>query len=188
MNTQGQPDWQVLIGAVSSWIVPALFLIIVIYGYLKKVAVYEVFIEGAKEGFTTAINIIPYLVAIFAAIALFQASGAMKFVADTVALIVSPAVMPSDVLLMALIKPLSGSGARGFMLDIFQRFGVDSYAGFLASTIQGSTETTFYVIAVYFGAVGVKNARYTVAVGLIAELVAVVVSIALSYMWWHAGR
>ncbi len=129
--------------------------------------------------------IIPYLIAIFAAIALFRASGALNFVAGAFGAIVAPAVMPAEVLMMALIKPMSGSGARGLMLDVFNNYGVDSYSGFLASAVQGSTETTFYVVAVYFGSVGIRNTRYTVGVGLFAELVAVVVSTILSYLYWQ---
>jgi spore maturation protein B len=173
---------------LSSWIVPALILFVVTYAYIKKVRVYEVFVEGAKEGFDTAVMIIPYLVAIFAAIALFRASGALDFLGSAVGNIISPSVLPPEVLIMSLMKPMSGSGARGMMLDVFSRYGVDSYPGFLASAVQGSTETTFYVIAVYFGAIGVKNTRYTIGVGLAAEVVAVVVGVVCSVIYWRASH
>lgn len=173
--------------AFSNWVVPAIILFIVTYGYLKKVKVYETFVEGAKEGFTTAVMIIPYLVVIFTAIALFRVSGAWDFVArDVLGRIIPSTVVPGDIISLALIKPLSGSAARGVMLDIFQRHGPDSLTGFMASTIQGSTETTFYVIAVYFGAVGVSKTRYTVGVGLFAEFVAIVISIFLAHLWFTA--
>ncbi len=176
-----------ILSAFSSWVVPLLILFVVTYGYLKKVAVYEQFVEGAKEGFTTAIMIIPYLIAIFAAIAIFRVSGALQFIGGALGSIVSTDVLPTEVFIMSLMKPMSGSGARGLMLDVFGRYGVDSYPGFLASAIQGSTETTFYVVAVYFGSVGVRNTRYTVGVGLFAELVAVVVSTVLAYLYWQTA-
>jgi len=182
------PGWQLFSEMSSGWMIPLIILFVVTYAYLKKVKVYEVFVEGAKEGFGVAVMIIPYLVAIFAAIALFRASGALEYVARAFATLVAPSVMPAEVLMMALIKPMSGSGARGLMVDVFGQYGVDSYPSFLASAIQGSTETTFYVIAVYFGAVNVRNTRYTVGVGLFAELVAVVVATVLSYLYWHMGE
>lgn len=182
------PGWQILSELTSSWMIPIIILLIVTIAYVRKVKVYEVFVEGAKEGFGVAVLIIPYLIAIFAAIALFRASGALDYVAKAFAQVVAPSVMPAEVFMMALIKPMSGSGARGLMMDIFGQYGVDSYPGFLASAVQGSTETTFYVIAVYFGAVNVRNTRYTVGVGLIAEFVAVAVSTFLAYMYFSTTR
>jgi len=180
------PGWQIVSESVSSWVIPFIVLFVVLFSYARKVRVYEVFIEGAKEGFQVAVMIIPYLVAIFMAIALFRSSGALKFVGEWAGHIIPTSVMPTEVLMMALLKPMSGSGARGLMIDAFNQYGVDSYAGFLASAIQGSTETTFYVIAVYFGAVGIKNGRYVVTVGLIAEFVAVTLAVILSWLWFHA--
>jgi spore maturation protein SpmB len=182
------PGWQIISELSSGWMIPLIILFIVAYSYAKKVKVYEVFVEGAKEGFDVAVMIIPYLIAIFAAIALFRASGALEFVAKAFGSIVAPNVMPAEILMMALIKPMSGSGARGLMMDVFNQYGVDTYPSFLASAIQGSTETTFYVIAVYFGSVGVRNTRYTVGVGLVAELIAVTVATVLSYFYWHIGK
>lgn len=188
MSPDKQPNWQVIAEAFSSWIVPCLILFIVMYAYVKKVKVYEVFVEGAKEGFSTAVMIIPYLVTIFAAIALFRASGALDAVSHVIGKVISATVLPPEIIMMCFLKPMSGSGARGLMVDVFNQYGVDSYPGFVASAIQGSTETTFYVIAVYFGAVGVKNGRHTVVVGLFAEFVAIVIAITISYIWWHTSK
>lgn len=188
IGPDGVPGWQVISELTSGWMIPLLILFIVSYAYVRKVKVYEVFVEGAKEGFGVAVMIIPYLIAIFAAIALFRASGALEYVAKAFAAIIAPSVMPAEVLMMSLIKPMSGSGARGLMVDVFSQYGVDSYPAFLASAVQGSTETTFYVIAVYFGSVGVRNTRYTIGVGLFAEFVAVAVATVLSYLYWHIGK
>ena len=181
-----QPMWMLVTTAVSNWIIPFIMIFIVAYGYYKKVKVYEVFVEGAKDGFTTGVMIIPYLVVILVAIAIFRTSGSMDFIAKGIIGKIIPAnIFPPDVVIMSLLKPLSGSGARGIMVEIFQRLGPDSFPGFMASTIQGSTETTFYVIAVYYGAIGVKRLRHTVAVGLFAEIVAVIASVTLTNIWFH---
>jgi spore maturation protein SpmB len=178
-------DIRTVTEVINSWIIPFMFLFIVLYAWIKKVKVYDAFVEGAKEGFNVAVMIIPYLVVILSAIAIFRASGAMDYVARALGHVVPARVFPPDVILLTLIKPLSGSAARGVMLDIFQNSGVDSFAGFLASCVQGSTETTFYVIAVYFGAINVKNTRYTIPVGLTAEFVAVVISALLANILYH---
>lgn len=183
-----QPGWQIVSELFSGWIIAFIILFVVGYGYMKKVAVYEVFVEGAKEGFQTAVMIIPYLIAIFAGIALFRISGALEFVARLCSFIIKPTVMSPEVLMMAMMKPMSGSGARGLMIDVFNTYGVDSYQGFLASAVQGSTETTFYVIAVYFGAVGVKNVRHTVTVGLLAEFIAVASATILTWLYWQYAK
>jgi len=171
---------------VNSWIIPFVFLFIVLYAYAKRVKVYEVFVEGAKEGFNVAVMIIPYLVVILSAIAIFRASGAMEFIARGINMVIPESIFPSDMVLLTLIKPLSGSAARGIMLDVFQRYGPDSFHGFLASAIQGSTETTFYVVAVYFGAIGVSRTRHTIPVGLTAELVAVIISTIMAHILFRA--
>jgi spore maturation protein SpmB len=171
---------------INSWIIPFIFLFIVAYGYARRLKVYELFVEGAKEGFNVAVMIIPYLVAILAAIAIFRASGAMDLLAGAIAYFLPPSLVPSDIILLALVKPLSGSAARGVMLDIFSRYGVDSLPGFMASVIQGSTETTFYVVAVYFGSVGIKNTRHTIAAGLTGEFTGIVVSIILAHLYFAA--
>ena len=147
-----------------------LILIFVGYGLIKKVKVYESFVDGAKEGFNIAVKIIPYLVAMLIAIGIFRAGGAM----DWLILILKPITnligMPAEALPMALMRPLSGSGSLGLMTDIMKVHGPDSFIGILVSTIQGSTETTFYVLAVYFGAVNIKSTRHAVPVGLIADI------------------
>ncbi|KPJ89432.1 MAG: hypothetical protein AMS18_12470 [Gemmatimonas sp. SG8_17] len=155
---------------------------------IRKVNVYEAFIDGAKEGFPVVIKIIPYLVAILVAIGVFRASGAMDIV---VAGIERAFVMLGintdfiEALPTALMKPLSGSGARGMMLDAMQTHGADSFVGRLASTFQGATDTTFYAIALYFGSVGVRNTRYTVHCGLIADFTAIVAGIFIAYLFFH---
>ncbi|MCX7718571.1 MAG: spore maturation protein [Candidatus Sumerlaeaceae bacterium] len=167
---------------INSWIIPFVFLFIVLYAYVKKVKVYEVFVEGAKEGFNVAVMVIPYLVVILAAIAIFRVSGAMELIARGINLLIPESIFPSDMVLLTLVKPLSGSAARGIMVDVFQRLGPDSFPGYLASAIQGSTETTFYVVAVYFGSIGVSRTRHTIPVGLTAELVAVIVSTIMAHI------
>ena len=155
---------------ISKLAIPLLILIFVGYGLIKKVKVYESFVDGAKEGFTIAVKIIPYLVAMLIAIGIFRAGGAM----DWLILIIKPITnligMPAEALPMALMRPLSGSGSLGLMTDIMKVHGPDSFIGILVSTIQGSTETTFYVLAVYFGAVNIKSTRHAVPVGLIADI------------------
>lgn len=153
----------------------------------KRINVYNAFIEGAKGGFGTAIKIIPYLIAILVAIGVFRASGAMEMVMAGIERMVVAMGFNSDwvdALPTALMKPLSGSGARGMMVDTMKTFGADSFAGRLACTFQGAADTTFYIIAVYFGAVGVKNTRYAIPCGLIADLAGVVAAIVVAYLFF----
>ncbi len=155
---------------------------------LRKVNVYEAFIDGAREGFTVAIRIIPYLIAILVAIGVFRASGAMSYVVDGVGHMVAFLGFNTDfveALPTALMKPLSGSGARGMMVDAMQTHGADSFVGRLACTFQGATDTTFYVIALYFGSVAVKKTRHAVACGLIADLTAVIAGILIAYLFFQ---
>lgn len=155
---------------------------------IKKVNVYEAFIEGAKDGFPVIIKIIPYLVAILVAIGVFRASGAMGYLVAGIGHTFAAVGINTDfieALPTALMKPLSGSGARGMMLDAMQTHGADSFVGRLASTFQGATDTTFYAIALYFGSVGVRNTRYTVACGLIADFTAIVAGILIAYIFFH---
>ena len=159
-----------IINIISMVAIPLLFVVVLCWGLVKKVKVYEVFIDGAKDGFTTAVKVIPYLVAMLVAIGVFRASGAM----DVVVAILSPVTkligMPADVLPLALLRPLSGSGSIGLMTELMKVNGPDSFIGVLASTMFGSSETTFYVLAVYFGSVGIKNTRHALPAGLIADL------------------
>ena len=168
-----------------------LFTIIIgflVAGIRKKINVYDAFIEGAKEGFKTAVTIIPYLVAILVAIAVFRASGAMDFLIAGITRGVEALGINSDfvgALPTALMKPLSGSGARGMMVDAMATYGADSFIGRVASTIQGSTDTTFYILAVYFGSVGIRNTRYAAGYGLLADLAGIIAAITVSYIFFH---
>lgn len=167
-----------------------LFTIIVTFivaGMRKKINVYDAFIEGAKDGFKTAVMIIPFLVAMLVGIALFRASGAMDFIIQGVSYAVNACGLPADwvpALPTAIMKPLSGSGARGMMLDAMATYGADSFVGRLASVFQGSTDTTFYIVAVYFGAVSVKNSRYTVGACLLADLVGMIAAVLVCYLFF----
>lgn len=153
----------------------------------KKINVYDAFIDGAKDGFSTAVKIIPYLIAILVAIGVFRASGAMEIIMSGIQRMVEGMGFNSDwvdALPTALMKPLSGSGARGMMIDTMKTFGADSFAGRLACTFQGAADTTFYIIAVYFGAVGIKNTRYAIPCGLIADLAGVIAAIVVAYLFF----
>ncbi|WP_130471263.1 nucleoside recognition domain-containing protein [Candidatus Magnetaquicoccus inordinatus] len=156
----------------SVWVLPGLVIGFLGFGLWRGVRVYEVFVEGAKEGFETAVRIIPYLVAILVAVAMFRSSGAMNGLVMVLAPLTTPLGLPAEALPMALLRPFSGSGAYGLMTAIMQdpAIGPDSYIGMLVSTIQGSTETTFYVLAVYMGAVQVQRLRHTLAAALLADL------------------
>ena len=167
-----------------------LMLIIVVFilaGMRKKVNVYDAFIEGAKDGFSTAVRIIPYLVAILVGIGVFRASGAMDMLIGGVKWVVEALDCNTDfvgALPTAFMKPLSGSGARGMMVDAMTTYGVDSFVGRLSCIFQGSTDTTFYILAVYFGSVGVRYTRHAVACGLLADLAGVIAAIAICYMFF----
>ena len=156
-------------------------------GVRKRINVYDTFIEGAKEGFQTAITIIPYLVAILVGIGVFRASGAMDFLIEGVRMGVAAVGLNTDfveALPTMLMKPLSGSGSRGMMLDAMNTYGADSFVGRLASIVQGSCDTTFYVVALYYGSVGVRNTRYTVQCALLADLAGAIVAIAMAYLFF----
>ncbi|MBW7888195.1 MAG: spore maturation protein [Bacteroidetes bacterium] len=159
-----------VINVISVVAIPLFILVFLGWGFAKKVKVYEVFVEGAKDGFTTAVKIIPYLVAMLFAIGIFRASGAMDFVVAVFSPITNLIGMPADVLPLALLRPLSGSGSMGLMTELMKTHGPDSFTGILASTLYGSSETTFYILAVYFGSVGVYKTRHALPAGLIADL------------------
>jgi len=165
------------VSAVSIFAIPILILFVVIYGIVKKVKIYEAFVQGAKEGFDVGVRIIPYLVAMLVAIGIFRASGAMEMLAAWI----SPAThligMPPEALPMVIIRPLSGSGALGVMSEIVKASGADSLLGRMVSVMMGSSETTFYVLAVYFGAVGVTKTRHALPAGIIADLTAMLASV-----------
>ena len=169
----------ILFGVIISFILLAL---------RKKVNVYEAFIDGAKEGFSIAIKIIPYLVAILVAIGVFRASGAMDILiggVEKLFIIMGVNTDFIEALPTALMKPLSGSGARGMMIDAMDTYGADSFVGRVASTVQGATDTTFYIIAVYFGSVGIKKTRHAVTCGLIADFAGIIAAIFMAYLFFH---
>ncbi len=167
-----------------------LFLIIcgfIVAGMRKKVNVYDAFVEGAKGGFETAVRIIPYLVAVLVGIGVFRASGAMDFLVDGIRWVVEACGLQSDfveALPTALMKPLSGSGARGMMVDTMTTYGPDSFVGRLSCVFQGSTDTTFYILAVYFGSVGIRHTRHAVAAGLLADLAGILAAIGVAYLFF----
>lgn len=172
----------------SNLILFTVIIVFILMALWRKINVYEAFIEGAKDGFKTAVKIIPYLVAILVAIGVFRASGAMDWVVAGVTWCFELMGINSDftpALPTALMKPLSGSGARGMMVDAMTTYGADSFVGRVASTVQGATDTTFYILAVYFGAVGIKNTRYAVVCGLFADFVGIIASILLAYLFFH---
>lgn len=173
---------------ISNVILFSLVIIFITAAAVKKINAYDAFIEGAKEGFQTAIHIIPYLVAMLVAIGVFRASGALDLLFDGLrSLVVSLGFDDRfiDAMPTALMKPFSGSGARAMMVDTMQAYGADSFAGRLSSIVQGSTETTFYVLAVYFGAVGIKNIRHALGCGLLADAAGIVAAISVAY--WFFG-
>ena len=175
-------------GIISNVILFSLVISFIIGAIYKRINAYEAFIEGAKEGFQTAILIVPYLVAMLVAIGVFRASGALDLLADLARMAVHSVGMDArfiDALPTALMKPFSGSGARAMMIDTMKTYGADSFAGRLASIVQGSTETTFYVLAIYFGAVGIKRIRHAVACGIIADFSGIIAAIVVGY--WFFG-
>ena len=164
-----------------------IILSFIISGIVKKVNVYEAFIEGAKDGFATAVRVIPYLVAILVAIGVFRASGGMDLLIGSINKCVAAFGCNTDfvaALPTAIMKPLSGSGARGMMVDTMTTYGADSFAGRLACVFQGSTDTTFYILAVYFGSVGIRNTRHAVTCGLMADIAGIIAAIAIAYMFF----
>lgn len=172
----------------ANFILFSIIISFVVMAFIRKVNVYESFIEGAKEGFHVAIGIVPYLIAILVAIGMFRASGAMTMLIDGITWLIKLTGINTDfvgALPTAFMKPLSGSGARGMMVDAMKLNGADSFVGRLSSIIQGSTDTTFFILAVYFGSVGIKNTRYAVVCGLLADFAGIVAAILLGYLFFH---
>ena len=172
---------------VANILLMMIIMAFILAGVFKKVNVYDAFIEGAKDGFTTAIRIIPYLVAILVGIGVFRASGAMDYVIQGIGSLVEACGIDSDfvaALPTAMMKPLSGSGARGMMVDAMTTYGADSFVGRLSCVFQGSTDTTFYILAVYFGSVGIRHTRHAVACGLLADLAGIIAAIFISYLFF----
>ena len=178
---------QVVSTLVANILLFCIIISFIVAGLIKKINVYEAFIEGAKDGFNTAIRIIPYLVAILVGIGVFRASGAMDMLIKGISNTIAFCGMNTDfveALPTAIMKPLSGSGARGMMIDAMQTHGVDSFVGRLSCIFQGSTDTTFYILAVYFGSVSVKNTRHAVTCGLLADLAGIIAAIFIAYAFF----
>lgn len=166
-----------IISIASYFVIPLMLVGFPLYGLYKKVPVYESFVGGAKEGFEVAVRIIPYLVAILFAIGMFRASGAMDFLIIVLDPVLGLIGFPAEILPMAIVRPLTGSGSAGIVVDLINQFGEDHLYVKMAATMFGSTETTFYVIAVYFGAVSIKKTRHAVPAGLIADFTAMIVAV-----------
>ena len=169
--------FRTILNLVSVFVLPMIIVGFPIYGMIKKVPVYEEFVEGAKEGFGVAVTIIPYLIAILFAIGMFRASGAMDFMIEGLRPLLSFIGVPPEVLPMMIIRPLTGSGSAAIVLDLIHQFGEDSLIVKMAATMFGSTETTFYVLAVYFGAVNVKKTRHAIPAGLLADVTALFLAV-----------
>jgi spore maturation protein B len=168
-----------IIGVISLWLIPVIIGFILIYGTLKKVPTYETFVEGGKEGITIAFSIIPYLVGMLVAISIFRASGALDFLMNVMKPALEVLNIPAEIVPLAFIRPISGTAALGLTSDIIATYGPDSYIGMLAAVMQGSTDTTLYVLTVYFGAVGIRKMGDALKVGLLADLVGIIASIVI---------
>ncbi|HUW63949.1 MAG TPA: nucleoside recognition domain-containing protein [Spirochaetia bacterium] len=166
-----------VISAISRWAIPAILLIVPLVAVLRGVKVFEVFVEGAEEGFATAVKTIPYLVAMLVAVTIFRSSGAMKITVHFLAPVLDHIGFPAEVLTHAIMRPLSGGAALGIATELIKTHGPDSFIGKLVSTMQGSTDTTFYVLTLYFGSVGIRRYRYSIISGLLADLTTLVASL-----------
>lgn len=170
-----------LLNIISLWALPVLLILILTIGLIKKVPVYEEFTSGAKDGFKVAINIIPYLVAIIVGISMLRASGAIDMVASAFAPVLKICHVPADTIPLMIVRSLSGSGALGVFSDIASNLGPDSYATKLAAVMVGSSETTFYVLAVYFGAVKISKLRYALIIGILADLIGIIAAVSVCH-------
>ncbi|KGP93176.1 spore maturation protein [Pontibacillus chungwhensis BH030062] len=162
---------------VSTWMIPLIILLVLVVGTVKQVPTYETFVEGGKEGIKMAVSLIPFLLGMMVAIAIFRASGAMEAVVGLFSPLLQLVGVPSDIVPLALVRPISGTAALGMTTEIIGTHGPDSFLGRLASTMQGSTDTTLYIITVYFGAVGIKRMGDALKVGLIADFIGIIASI-----------
>ena len=188
VNGLSPANKEVISKVVGNGLLIFIIVLIILGGVYKKVSVFDAFIEGAKNGFDVVLKIIPYLVAMLVAIRVFRDSGAMTYILDGLSYLIQLTSVNVDfipALPVAIMKPLSGSGARGMMLDIFQTSGPDSFVGKLASIFQGSADTTFYIIALYFGSVGIKKVRYAIWAGILADLIGVVIAIFIGYTFFR---
>ena len=188
MAQLSQVQIEVVSTSLANIILFSVIILFIVAGMRARINVYEAFIEGAKEGFTTAVRIIPYLIAILVAIGVFRASGGMDVIMDGIAWCANACGVGDDfvgALPTAIMKPLSGSGARGMMIDAMNTYGADSFAGRLACLFQGATDTTFYILAVYFGSVGIRKTRHAVGCGLLADLAGIVAAIIVGYIFFR---
>lgn len=165
------------LGNGMSWVIPLLIFSVFFHAHLKKVRVFEVFVEGAKEGFWTAIRLIPYLIGIYVAVGIFRQSGAIDFLVMLFSPLLNLLEIPTESFFLTIVRSLSGPAALGMTMEIFDTYGPDSFMGRLASTLMGSSDTTFYIIAVYFGSVGIKNTRYAIPLGLFADFTSLLASV-----------
>lgn len=175
-------------GVFSNVLLFSAIMLFLLVGVRKKVPLFETFVDGAKEGFQTVVTIIPYQIAMFVGISLFRECGALGYITDGLGWLISLVGLNTDfvpALPCAILKPLNGAGARAMMLDVFQTYGVDSFVGHVASTIQGSTDTTMYILAVYFGSVGIKRFRYAAGYGLMADLIGITSAIVVNYIFFY---
>ena len=187
-STISQQQINTISSVSGNLILFAIIFSFIVLGLVKRINVYDAFIEGAKEGFGIAIKIIPYLVAILVAVGVFRTCGAMDFLVEGIRFLVSTLGLNTDfvdALPTAFMKPLSGSGARGMMVDTMNTFGADSFAGRLSCIFQGAADTTFYIVAVYFGSVGIKTTRYAITAGLLADLAGAIAAIFIAYLFFH---
>lgn len=169
---------------ISLWALPVIILSILVFALIKKIPVYEAFVEGAKEGVDVTLKIVPYLTAIIVAVAMFRASGALDMLTDLLSAFLQKINVPSEILPLAIVRSLSGSAALGVFSDIAHNNPVDSYVTKLGAIMLGSSETTFYVLAVYFGSVGIKKYRYAVLTGLIADVAGIIGAIVIANLFW----
>lgn len=169
---------------ISVWAIPVVVALVALYAVIKKVPIYTSFTNGAKDGFSTAVMIIPYLVAMLCAIGMLRASGAMDAFCNLISPVTELIGCPGEVLPMAIMRSFSGGGATGMMADLIENYGTQSQIGRIASVALGSTETTFYILAVYFGSVGVSNSRHAVAAGLLGDLASLIASCVLVNLMW----
>lgn len=175
-----------ILNTISVWILPVIISVILIFGAYKRVPAYETFTRGAKEGFWIAVKIIPYLVAIMVAVAMFRASGAIDFIYEILKVPLDKLNIPADTLALIITRPLSGSATLGLFGEIVNTHGADSYAAKLSAVITGSSETTFYVLAVYFGSVGITKFRHALLTGILADIFGVVLAVLVSRFFFYS--
>ncbi|MGE5391445.1 MAG: spore maturation protein [Deltaproteobacteria bacterium] len=167
---------------VSRWAIPFLLLVIPAYGAMRRVPVYETFVEGAEEGFTTAIRIIPFLLGMMVAISVFRASGAMQFLSLGLKPLTTLLDIPAEILPLGIMRPLSGSAVLGMATELMKVYGPDSFVGRLASVMQGTTDTTFFILTIYFGSVGIKKYRYSIITGLSADITGFIAAVYICHL------